>query len=86
MGGVWHASFDASGPCNGDVLVTTSHGSKVALIYATMSEPQTAMDRAVAFIKAAAPRWCTTCGVDTVDTETCAKCEAWWAAHKQVSA
>ena len=29
--------------------------------------------------QAAAPHWCSTCGVDTIDTDTCAKCAKFWA-------
>lgn len=35
--------------------------------------------RAKRFVQAAAPHWCSTCGVDTIDTDTCAKCAKFWA-------
>ena len=78
MGGIWIARLDDVGPCNGDVIVRTAKGSLVAVIYSTGDEAKT-LGRAHAFIKAAAPRWCTTCGIDTIDTETCAKCAEFWA-------
>jgi hypothetical protein len=81
IGGSWVARFDDE-PGNGDVLVTTARGRPLALIYATAGNRDEAMERAKAFIVAAAPSWCSACGVKTTATDTCSTCAQWWAANQ----
>jgi len=84
----WIAKFEGFAR-NGDVVVTTAKGRLVAVIYAINAQPEDAatMERAKAFIAAAEPTWCSTCGKDTLDrTDTCATCTVFWAEHAAAEA
>lgn len=76
----WIAKFEDVA-CNGDVIIRTSKGSLVAIIYAVnpKSEDPATLKRAQAFIAAAQPSWCETCGRDTDSTDECATCASFWA-------
>lgn len=41
MSGPWTYALDTEGPCNGDVLVKTSKGRLVAVVYATGDDAET---------------------------------------------
>lgn len=47
----WVAKVDDTGPCNGDVIVRTEHGTLVAVIYAAAT-PEETMRRAEALCAA----------------------------------
>ena len=75
MSGPWTFAFDTEGPQNGDVLVKTTKGRLVALIYASGDDEKT-LARARQFCRHVSPQWCGNCGkiVPESNGSECADC------------